>query len=350
MQQSETDQQKVAGEAASYDASGGPAADDSSENAAAAGTASDLHVLARVPDVETTDGNHQARSDSYRTRRRRDGRVIGQGLSTKLLAGAAVVLVLSAVVPWLFPTDDAGGDQESWRPEVPAPDAAEAPLWSGITPGPSSDPTDAANVPLQMNVPTPPTWPSATQDAADSATRPQAGVWGAAPHSSAAAAPNMPLPDSSYRGHTAWQGQASASAWPNGSHPPTADPRVPGSSSSMGAATANPYYQPAQYGVTGGPAAYRPHGHGNYPPTVGAAVPQARANQTMAIGNRPPVAPAGYSHEQRYHYSADTRNYPQTRYPTRWDPSTQAGVARFEGTIERPPVRTSYERARSSIH
>lgn len=80
--------------------------------------------------------------------------------------------------------------------------------------------------------------------------------------------------------------------------------------------------------------------------------PAARANQMMAIGDPMPTAAGIYGDGYRRGYQTEFRASPPNR-PSARPASYRAvepGVARLEGVIEKPSVRTSYDAARSSIH
>jgi len=80
--------------------------------------------------------------------------------------------------------------------------------------------------------------------------------------------------------------------------------------------------------------------------------PRARANQMMVIGD-PTPSPAGvYADDSRRDYQADSRANLPARYPTYASPyrAVEPGVARLEGTIEKPSVRTTYDAARSRVY
>jgi len=95
--------------------------------------------------------------------------------------------------------------------------------------------------------------------------------------------------------------------------------------------------------------------------------PQVGVNQPMTLGGSMapvPSLPPGERGVERRDYQADERNSltvglaeRQIATPVsppgdgaRWTAPAQPGVARFEGIIESPPVRTTDERPRSSIY
>ena len=78
-------------------------------------------VLAKLPDLQ---GDEQDIEDSSPARR--EGRLLSARLSRRLLVGAGVLLLLAAVVPFLFNRGE--GD---WKNRRPRPNADAAPVWSG---------------------------------------------------------------------------------------------------------------------------------------------------------------------------------------------------------------------------
>jgi len=93
-------------------------------------------VLARIPDVDADDLWDEQASD-----RPRDGRLLSQRLSLKLLAAGALLLVAVAVAPFLWPgnsRDQGQGDGlPDWHPGPPAPSAEMAPAWKPNANGPA---------------------------------------------------------------------------------------------------------------------------------------------------------------------------------------------------------------------
>ena len=90
-------------------------------------------VLAKVPHLPQTDGE----ADLDRSKRPGDGRLISQRLSAKLLLAGGVLVVLAAILPLTLNKmrgSGSGQEGQSWRPDNPAPDAAEAPPWNAASP------------------------------------------------------------------------------------------------------------------------------------------------------------------------------------------------------------------------
>ena len=80
--------------------------------------------------------------------------------------------------------------------------------------------------------------------------------------------------------------------------------------------------------------------------------PVARANQMMTVGDSMPIPAGIYGDGYQRGYQAKSRaslpNRPSAR-PMSYR-AVVPGVARLEGVIEKPSVRTSYDAARSSVH
>jgi hypothetical protein len=79
---------------------------------------------------------------------------------------------------------------------------------------------------------------------------------------------------------------------------------------------------------------------------------QAHANQAMAIGDLAPTSAGIYAGEYRRETEAGARASFSSAYPGSLLPQqkVEPGVARLEGIIEKPSVRTSYDAARSSVY
>lgn len=252
-------------------------------------------VLARLPDLDAADPDwesavkpaHSVGHLDVPRMKASDGRIISHGLSTKILVGVAALLVLAAILPFLF-----GGDDAPKPGTSPAPDADEAPVWN----------------------------------------RPNA------------EAPEVPPASGDF------------SYEPDMSFTPELPP-APDFIGTAQDANPNPPPQKAQ------PAAQRQSrigtiGEQEHTPAAGhqsqaqSPWPRAQANRTMTIGD-PILTPHGiYADNYRPDYQAETRANLADRYP---DSSIQyqtaaPGVARLQGIIEKPSVRTSHDAARSSFH
>jgi hypothetical protein len=113
-------------------------------------------VLARIPDVATAEhGGHKTVPKST-------GRVIGQSLSFKLLAGVVLLLVVVAIIPFALWKHGQSTDSPAtadampaWHPGSPAPSAATAPSWTPVVAVPASAPIPASPSPMPSAMPQP---------------------------------------------------------------------------------------------------------------------------------------------------------------------------------------------------
>ncbi len=264
------------------EAPGSKATGPSSETAATGTTVSPPEVLARLPDLDAVDPSGESAAKPGGS----DGRILSQGLSTKLLVGGGVLLVLAAIFPFVF-----GGNDEP-KPGTPiAPDAPEAPTWNGQ----AAETLDALPASAGVSYE-----PEMTFN------------------------PELPPPPD-------FIGTAPESPGP-GPSPETL-----------------PADRPDRVGAPGDQLQAPP---AEQQSRIEAGRPQARANQMMTIGNLTPTPAGIYADVYRRDHQADSRANLPARYPT-YSTSYQAvepGVARLEGIIEKPSVRTSYDAARSSVH
>ena len=138
----------------------------------------ELIVLARIPDLGSV-GRNRRRGRSLASR----GRVIGQALSFKLLAIAALLLVAMALVPWTVhrssqsadsPPAVAAGATPVAQTPAPAPAPASPSAVPAAAPQPkvaSAPPTPAAaEIPLMSKWPNP-AHPTSTPVAANEEPR-----------------------------------------------------------------------------------------------------------------------------------------------------------------------------------
>ncbi len=218
---------------------------------------------------------------------RGDGRFLSQGISTKLLVGACFLLVCIAVLPFILK------DDEPKPGTPPAPDAPEAPPYKGQAADPSQ-PAPASlsyepNMSFSADLPPAPDFIGAAQEAGTEAST-----------------QTVPAQPGRQTGAPVEQGQTA------------------------------PVDRQSRLDTFG---------------------PRARANQTMVIGNpvigNPTPPPAGiYGNNYRRFFQANSRaNLPTRRSAESFsDRAAEPGVARLEGIIEKPSVRTSYDAGRSSVH
>ena len=119
-------------------------------------------VLGRIPDVDATKSEKHSGGKS----RRSDGRLISQGLSTKLLLGGGALLVLAAIVPLLLGRSQPEGGLP------PAPDAESAPAFDAAVAQGSAAPATTPGIqqaaPQLDFAPNIPTGPAFTLNVPDS--------------------------------------------------------------------------------------------------------------------------------------------------------------------------------------
>ncbi len=394
-------------------------------------------VVARIPDV----GSSSPGGETRRLRSGSNGRVVSQGLSTQLVVGGGVLLILAAVVPLLW-----NRNSEPKPGTSPAPDADVAPPFDPqaiqssvagtVTPSPSyqPDPSFQPNLPPALGFAAPGfSAPGITQV-------PSGGVPGMTPVAGGAmggrAVPNSPYgrpmgmsavgaqqASQVMNGAPQVMGGSPRTAWDNraytapgsavpsqfqpapagyqyqatpyqatpyqatpyqatphqatpyqamqsppsgvipsggvstggisapGMTPRMPVPHVPGVG--MGTGTSNPGYA-VPYGRAAAPTA-------TLPGTQVIGQPQAQVNQTMTIPGGATSGGAAATERSHWLPSAEANGNPAKRSWTysRTDqqPTYQAdtraaqpGVARLQGTIEKPSLRTTHDRARPGIY
>ena len=248
-------------------------------------------VLARIPDLDSGGAGSEDRSKGNRRRRsaRFDGRLISQSLSTRLLVGGGVLLVLAAVVPLLLPKSESPGGQPL------APKADMAPAFRVET-------TQNEHMPAAEHVVTP------TVRLAPPEMNFQEDVAAAMELTAAAPGPAVGASPPARGREDYRQGTPVPEA-----HDPTA--------------MYDNHYETRRPG---------PRYSREYQPRTEQQTPRVDVNRRMSIDDRyntlaePPAADQPLSNQTL-----------QTRHP---------GVARLEGIIAKPSVRTTYDRDRSSFH
>ncbi len=140
-------------------------------------------VLARFPDLDAPEPAAQPAAETAPGFPDFEGRIINQKLAGRILAGVAVVLVLTAVLPLALRRDgskenaDEAAAKPSWQPENPAPEAAVAPAWNDAATevGERTQPREQVAVepptPLEPSTPADPPEPSPLRDAERTASR-----------------------------------------------------------------------------------------------------------------------------------------------------------------------------------
>lgn len=310
--------------AAEQEAVEAPALDPSAEVSCAVADPGDddsqPEVLARLPDLEAVESGQDAEAKPARS----DGRLLSQGLSTKLLLGGGALLVIAAIFPFVL-----GGSSEPKPGTPPAPDADPAPIWNGRTAQTQGSQPGSPSISYEPNMSFNPSVPAAPDfireaQAPDAEPSPQ----------------TTPLAEQGQSDPTGDQGQ-----------PVLPDPRLQQGALNLQAQPPRLADQTSPRDTRGQapPAARRPQ--------TRAQGPQTRANQMMRINDPRPTA-GDRPGDHRPGSQAGFRTDPQARQSA-WSVPVyrpgEPGVARLEGIIEkafgeRPTLRTTYDSTRSSIH
>ena len=103
---------------------------------------SQIPLLAQIPDL--TEDDPEALIEERTTPS--GHQLISQALASKLVLGGGVLLVLAAILPFMFAkkidSKPTGAELSAWHPTAPAPDADTAPAWN--TPAGGNSATSAA--------------------------------------------------------------------------------------------------------------------------------------------------------------------------------------------------------------
>ena len=288
-------------------------------------------LLAQIPDLDPKAGPAVPKKWA-------DGRIISQALSTKLIFGVGLGLVFGAILPFVF-----------GKASRPSPAVKELPAWSGSG--------GSAGIAGNTSQTLAPAWsPSPTGPV----------TAGAVPQTAPAPAILMPQPpqvgDTRPTALTepGWQQPRSfvapgPAATPSlaanyGIHRPVANTNPPGNRADNRGFDRDPRTLQADN---------RNDAAGRY--RNNDARYDYRGNSIDTAAGRRDAPAGGYSRDPRYDNAGG--NYPPavgpgnplmpsgTPAPTSAysnPPVSEPGVARFDGTIATPPVRTSYDRAGSS--
>jgi hypothetical protein len=292
-------------------------------------------LLAQIPDLDR-------KVTPKRPAKPSDGRIIGQSLSIKLIFGVGLGLVVGAILPFVY-----------GRVSRPSPVVTELPAWSSNRGSPGTMSNTAQSM-------APPWLPSAT-----------AAGNGAIPSRTASApAPAILLPQPPQVGDTrptaliepSWSqprpsaaagpAATSAPAWNNYPNPPVAITRLPDNRADYRGFDRDPRAgapdpRNAQADVRNDPATQYRNNDARY---------DYRGNPVEAAPVRRDIPASGDAGDTRYDNvignppAASQGNPLMPSGPTssyRDSQSSEPGVARFDGTIVTPPVRTSYDRAGS---
>ncbi|HUT09310.1 MAG TPA: hypothetical protein VMY42_02345 [Thermoguttaceae bacterium] len=294
------------------------------------GAASRDEVLARIPDLDGKDPGHPRKS------RRSDGRLISQKLATRLLVGGVAVIALAAIIPSLVIPGILNKKTEAEGGKPTAPDAPKAPPFNAETarnepdsksyqpemsfdfqnlqgPGFTGTSSDGGNYEPSK---TPPPWtdaqlpelsnPNEQRPVPHVGSRPTETMWDNR---------GMPVPS---------EGYSPAPTWPPQTQPPSVN----------------------------SPASLTPWPLSQWPPGEPGA-PQARTNETMRINDQAVPIPGQYPDSDRPVGPVDPRSVPpgfDSNRPQQWDFTSEPGVARFEGIITKPPLRTTYHGTGSGVY
>ncbi len=293
-------------------------------------------VLARIPDVKGRMHRDSSRK-SKRSSGKRQERLVSPGMSVKILMAGGAVLLACAVLPFLFGSKDS---DDSTSSELAA-DADVAPRWAS-SPTPTG-PVEVAAAREQSGMFPGEAQSLQTLSTAHNGPAANSGRSGALMPSSMAA---------DYRPGGTSRYPITASADLN--RPPTADvnrpmeigdPRPAADAANRTADLRASPVQPVAVEASVWPrrepaavkASYRPGSTTSYP------APNTATRQPV-----PNTATSYPTSHTTTRYPATDRYYQPTPQPSRSVP--QPGVARFEGGIEKPTIRTTDERARPSFH
>jgi len=309
-------------------------------------------VLAQLPDLETVETASEGPPASS------DGRIISQGLSTKLLVGGSVLLVMAAIIPFLFGKKESPkpGDVKlpEWHQGAPAADADRAPAWTGQAPQAPAAEQNLPGPPPELSIPAVPGGDAAAQ-------RPP--VWNVQQRS-----PQLNAPAQAVRNR--WQTAPPAAVRTPVRDLPSASQMAPAGTHSAARPQIADGPMPDAHSPADGRRwryeAKRPRAD-DYPDYRQS---EARSNQAMTLGQRtipaagqpvPDYQPA-YRDEPRANSAQGLQTDSRARYPAGSQggyrpggqgeyrpPPVEPGVARFEGLIENPPLRTSHDRSRPSV-
>jgi hypothetical protein len=332
-------------------------------------------VLARVPDVYQTPPAANTRETGGR-----DGRILSQSLTIKILVGGGLLLLLVAVAPFLFRKPAPEGEK------MPAEWADEAPKFGSVagteTPAPHVvAPSVEVAPPPEMNFNIP-NGPGFTAAASGSPATSGAPTW--TPPSGPPAGVSAPVPVAQERGfEPAHSGPSYAREYQPSQPPQSTPPTLPAQSAppaplvSPTSPTPQTPALPAGNGMTPDPGQSPSGANGGTPSPAANPLPgepqtqygtcsplrqadlrsdyryPVRPEQSMpaAVTGPQPVAPqyGAAAPASSYSPSAAWPAGPSESYAS---PSVapQPGVARFQGIIAKPRVRTSYDPARPNAY
>jgi len=255
------------------------------------GLAAHDEVLARIPDLARDDSGQPRKS------RRSDGRLISQKLATRLLVGGVVAIALAAIIPSLVIPGILNKKTEAEGGKPTAPNAPPAPAF---------DPEMAQNEPPAPSY-----------------------------------KPGMSFDFEGLQGPTfTGPGSQGGSYEPSNTPPPWADAQLPELS--------DPNQQSPVPHVGSRPSETMWDNRG-----MPITAPQTHTNETMRINNQNVPIPSQYPGDDRPVGPVDPRSVPpgsDAQGPQQWNLPIEPGVARFEGIITKPPLRTTYHGTGSGVY
>jgi hypothetical protein len=316
-------------------------------------------VLARFPDLEDRPAAGAPSGEPSR-----EGRLLSQRLSARLLLGGGVVLLLAAVIPLALRgkgNRGGGGDGSlpDWHPGPPAPAASEAPSWPGsLAPAASEAPAGLGS----LEAPAPaaseaPPWPGSLATPTPTASEAPAWPGGLAPRTPAGlpddrsgrGLPEVVLPPMPSAGVQRGHRLPDASPWPAATHADGEDGRFRRLSppEPRDLAPAPRYEASPDYRVERGYEGQRGH--------------EAAANRAWQLGEdrtgsgvadrRAAGTPPRYDPSYPGHRDDSPPIGPYDRRSAVEPMPGEPGTARFEGVIEKPSAGTSHdERSRPGLY
>ena len=347
-------------------------------------------VLARVPDLSSDASWSTDQSDSPEQGKR----LLSPGLSAKILLGGATLLLLAAVMPFVW---SSLSEPEGMTP--PAPDAPEAPkfdpgngndvvpdaqLTSGNTATPDPSPVEVPQLEIPGQTPEAIQSPSPAWDGRSGPQIPEPTA--ALPvQDPSRQAPQNPPAANAGRPRSSWSRQMQPSGARVGSRPNRAAAEAAANVGDSTPPTQSAYdgvYRAAQPGATYSGSYPQPQASTNRPMVING--PTHTANHSYRTADRVSYQPSGTSYQQpttparqpagtNYQqpttsaYNPAGASYqpptapgtpayvpstpasegtPARSYPVAGQP--QPGVAHLEGVIEKPNIRTTYDHTRPS--
>ncbi|MGA2799482.1 MAG: hypothetical protein ABSE63_18010 [Thermoguttaceae bacterium] len=310
----------------------------------------ELSVIARIPDLDApSQPPKHRRSSGSRTVKTSStpGRLLGAGLSLNLLIGLGLVLLLGAVAPYVYikiadntPSNSGNSIGQAWQPSPPAPTADLAPAWKPAAAQPKS--------PSQL-------WPdiaesnvrgSASLSPSDNTVAMEEGKTASDPKLNTSDAANLARRDN----NVVQSNITTPFAGPRANETLAADIKSAAGKRSgiiIPPRQGDPVLGPAASGQSS-PWPRNADDQANYSPWPNPAHPvfaaaDSRRNEPFTADRRNATAPGAALGMP----STPPLDAPGTAQPSS---ETEAGRAQFDGIINPPPDRNTYERSRPSLH